>query len=214
MMGTGSSHRISAVPAGVTHRVAPTRRRGWPRTYARGRTSSASSGPGSPHTGLADLASRSGACREHLERLAWAGALDGLLVAGVGPGPHQGGREASWRSALAGVGSGGGPDDERQLPLPLEPPSAPTLPAMGRWEQMLEDYRSTGLSATEHPMALLRDGLGQSVLRSSELAGRGDGRGRGGGDLPAATRDRQGHHLRDARRRGGGDQPDRRHRPL
>ncbi len=112
-----------------------------------------------PYEGVADLASRSGASRDGLERLAWAGALDRL---------EPGGRRAAlWRLGTAPGGQrlGGG----TQLSLPLEPPAAPELPELGRWERVLADYRSTGMTLGEHPMGLLRDELGDGVALAVEL---------------------------------------------
>ncbi len=119
---------------------------------------------GGPYTGIADLATRSGAGRDGLERLAWAGALDGLPL---------GRREGYWQLGVAGAprAAGGG----RQLPLPLEPPPAPELEGLDRWETTIENYRSTGMNLGEHPLALLREGLGEGVVRSSELARVEDG---------------------------------------
>ena len=114
---------------------------------------------GGPYEGIASLSSRSGAERDGLERLAWAGALDQL-----GPG---GRREALWR---LGTASGG----QRvpagtQLALSLEVAPAPKLPGLGRWEQILADYRSTGMTLGDHPMKLLRDDLGEGVSLAVEL---------------------------------------------
>ena len=113
-------------------------------------------GRGGPFVGIAEIAARSGAGRDGLERLAWAGALDGLPIGG-------GRRENFWRLGVAGTGSGD------QLHLPLEPPPAPELEPLGRWERIVEDYRSTGLNLGEHPLALLRGELGESVVCSSDL---------------------------------------------
>ncbi len=117
---------------------------------------------GGPYTGIADLATRSGAGRDGLERLAWAGALDGL--------PR---REGYWQLGVVGASQPAG--EGRQLPLPLEPPPAPGLEGLDRWETTVENYRSTGINLGEHPLSLLRDGLGEGVLRSSELARVEDG---------------------------------------
>jgi error-prone DNA polymerase len=118
-----------------------------------------------PYRGIADLASRSGAGREGLERLAWAGAFDEL---------EPGGRRAAlWRlgTSLGGSRIPAG----TQLSLPLEPPLAPQLPLLDRWERVLADYRSTGMTLREHPLELLRDELGPQVALAHELERMQDG---------------------------------------
>ena len=120
-----------------------------------------------PYEGLAALASRSGAGGDGLERLAWAGALDALLREGGGR------RTALWR---LGVAAGGRRmADGTQLSLPLEPPRAPQLPALDRWETVVADYGSTGMTLGDHPLGLLRADLGPDVALSSELAQARDG---------------------------------------
>jgi error-prone DNA polymerase len=126
---------------------------------------------GGPYRGIADLASRSGVGRDGLEKLGWAGALDTLAP--------DGRREALWR---LGIASGGVQIPVgTQLSLPLEPPAAPALPALGRWERMLADYGSTGMTLGDHPMRLLREELGPEVVLSDELV-----RARNGSSLEVA----------------------------
>ncbi len=59
---------------------------------------------GGPYRGVADLASRSGAGRDGLERLAWAGALDGIPSAGgeAGAGARRRPATAARRSGRSG----------------------------------------------------------------------------------------------------------------
>ncbi len=117
------------------------------------------------YSGIADLASRSGAGRDGLERLAWAGALDPLVAI---PGPLASGRrEALWEAGGAGTGRRHGEDV--QMALPLEPPRAPALEPLGEWERAIADYRSIGMTLGEHPMGLMREDLDAGILRSSEL---------------------------------------------
>jgi error-prone DNA polymerase len=120
---------------------------------------------GGPYRSLADLSSRSGAGRDGLERLAWAGALDRLADGGR--------REALWRLGVSVGGSKAA--DGVQLRLPLEAPDAPALPGLGDWERMLADYTATGMTLVTHPLALLRADLGPSVVRASDLATIPDG---------------------------------------
>ena len=122
---------------------------------------------GGAFEGIADLATRSGASRDGLERLAWAGALDGLPLGEGEAGERR--RVDSWRLSVAGTAAA------KQLALPLEPPPAPELEPLSRWQKVVEDYRSTGVNLGEHPMGLLRGSLGEGVARSSELKGVDDG---------------------------------------
>jgi len=147
------------------------------------------------YAGIADLASRCGAGRDGLERLAWAGALDALVksvrfedlpalperadtqnasLASEAPvrtrsaGPSLGGRrEALWEAGGAGTGVRHGEDV--QMALPLEPPRAPELEPLDEWERAIADYRSIGMTLDEHPMALMRADLDAAILRSTEL---------------------------------------------
>ena len=130
---------------------------------------------GAPYSGIADLASRSGAGRDGLERLAWAGALD-EIAASVGEGAARGRREALWQVGVAPHATRAGTAGEgAQLALPLEPPEPPALAPLGGWEAMIADYRSTGMTLGEHPLAMMRLGLDPRILRSTDLAAVADG---------------------------------------
>ncbi len=123
---------------------------------------------GGAYRGVAELASRSGAGLASLERLAWAGALDGIPV---GAGSER--REALWRVGVAGTGraaTGG-----TQLALPIEPPRPPELEPLGEWGKLIADYRSTGMALDRHPMQLLRPGLDPTLARSADLRRIDDG---------------------------------------
>jgi error-prone DNA polymerase len=123
-------------------------------------------GEGGFYRGVGDLASRSGASRDALERLAWAGALDGLPVEGSR-------RERAWEAGSAGTARGA--RERRQLVLPLEPSTAPGLAPLTPWQRMVEDYRSTGVTTGTHPMALLRPALPGGMATSRTLEGVADG---------------------------------------
>jgi len=118
---------------------------------------------GGPFEGIAELASRAGAGLPSLERLAWAGALDGIPV-GAEDGDR---REALWRVGVTGAGQRRG--NSTQLALPMEPPEPPRLEPLGEWGKLLADYRSTGMSVDKHPMKLLRPGLDPRLARSTDL---------------------------------------------
>ena len=116
-----------------------------------------------PYMGIAELASRSGAGLSSLERLAWAGALDGIPA-----GSKDDRREALWRVGVTGAGRAAG--KSTQLALPMEPPAPPELEPLGEWGKLIADYRSTGMTVEKHPMKLLRPGLDPKLVRSSDLA--------------------------------------------
>jgi error-prone DNA polymerase len=123
---------------------------------------------GGPYRGIAELASRCGPGLPSLERLAWAGALDAIPVEGDGER-----RGALWRVGVAATGRAA--RDGTQLALPLEPPEPPVLEPLGEWGELIADYRSTGLTLGEHPMKLMRPGLGSELLRSTDLERLDDG---------------------------------------
>jgi error-prone DNA polymerase len=137
---------------------------------------------GGPFRDIADLASRSGVGRDGLERLAWAGALDALtsndprslLVA------HRATKDerADRRQALwdAGTAATARPHEVgTQMALPLETPAAPELEPLGAWGEAIADYGMTGMTLGEHPMALMREGLGPELARSADLERIADG---------------------------------------
>ncbi len=103
-----------------------------------------------------DLSARSGAGRDTLERLAWAGACEGLAR-----------REALWQMGV--VIPGRTVEGGVQLALPIEAPAAPALRDLTRWERLVADYGSIRISLAEHPLALLRDDLPQEAVTSRGL---------------------------------------------
>jgi error-prone DNA polymerase len=130
------------------------------------------------YAGVADLASRSGAGRDGLERLAWAGALDDLAgcrwvskrsvtpPSGL-PAVGAGRREALWEAGGAGTGVRHG--EEVQMALPLEAPRAPELRPLSDWERLIADYRSFGITLDAHPLGLMRDHLDDEIRSSADL---------------------------------------------
>ena len=109
-----------------------------------------------PFGTLDDLVARAGAGRPALERLAWSGACDALATT-EGVPPRAARRVALWRLGVAATAHKAG--EGTQLALPLALPDAPALPALGRWEAMVADYETTGVTTTDHPVGLLRDEL-------------------------------------------------------
>ncbi|MBV9309767.1 MAG: error-prone DNA polymerase, partial [Solirubrobacterales bacterium] len=117
---------------------------------------------------LSDLGSRAGTGAPSLELLAWSGACDSL-VPKTQNGSHGGSarRIALWQLGVATPGRAvpGG----TQLALPLDLPAPPRLRGLSRWESMLADYGTTGLTVHAHPLALLRDRLPADAATSSDL---------------------------------------------
>jgi error-prone DNA polymerase len=118
---------------------------------------------GGPFRSLADLASRAGAGRPALDKLAWAGACDSL----AGGSSEHARRRALWQLGVASPG-------ERlpsgtQLSLPLEVPAAPELRALVPWESMIADYATIGLTLGPHPMQLLRGGMPPGSVSIADL---------------------------------------------
>jgi error-prone DNA polymerase len=97
---------------------------------------------------VTELAARVPAARSSLEQLAWSGACDGL--AGTR-------RDALWAlgAAIPSHRVRGGV----QLALPLDGTTPPPLPSLGRWELLLADYATSGLTLSDHALAILRPHL-------------------------------------------------------
>ncbi|HEX6024643.1 MAG TPA: error-prone DNA polymerase, partial [Solirubrobacter sp.] len=119
---------------------------------------------GGPFRSLADLASRAGAGRPSLDKLAWAGACDSL----VGSSSEHARRTALWQLGVAAPGEK--IPDGTQLSLPLDVPQAPALKPLTPWESMIGDYATTGLTLGPHPMKLLRGSLPEGVVTIADLA--------------------------------------------
>ncbi len=119
---------------------------------------------------VSDLAGRSGAGKETLGRLAWAGACDALVE-----GPEEERRRtALWNLGVAAPAVSLGAVGD-QLALPLEGHGGPELRALTAWERLLADYGSTGVTLREHPMELMRPALPEATISSGELERAGHG---------------------------------------
>jgi error-prone DNA polymerase len=103
-----------------------------------------------PYRGLADLAARAGVRRRTLEQLAWSGACDSLMTSGER-------RSALWQLGLASPAETSG--ESTQLALPLELPPAPRLRRLGRWQRLIADYSTSGVTIGDHALAILRERL-------------------------------------------------------
>ncbi|GAC1489779.1 MAG: hypothetical protein NVS1B9_10830 [Solirubrobacteraceae bacterium] len=97
---------------------------------------------------ITDLAGRASACRGSLEQLAWSGACDALA------GDR---RRALWQLGIAAPGRrvrGG-----TQLALPFDLAEPPQLREPSRWERVLADYATSGVTIDDHALAILRPAL-------------------------------------------------------
>ena len=117
-----------------------------------------------PFRSLSDLASRAGAGRAVLDRLAWAGACDSLAAA---EGGTRARRTALWRLGVAAPGAA--VKEGTQLALPLDLPGAPALDPLAAWDSMVADYATTGLTLGPHPVALLRPDMPAGAVSTRDL---------------------------------------------
>ena len=167
---------------------------------------------GGPYRDLGELASRSGASRDALERLAWAGACSA-----IGGSTKDGGSAA--RAALAArrrPRRDAGSAAATSSPCRSRCPRRPRLAEQTPWERVMADYGAYGMSLDEHPLELIRPSLDPATVTCAALeripdglAGPrrrharrppapGDGEGR---DVPAARgRDRRRERDRPAAR--------------
>jgi error-prone DNA polymerase len=139
---------------------------------------------GGPFAGLGELAARSGVSRRTLEQLAWSGACDELATGRVANGPaaqlgEAGRRMALWQLGLATPGetvrartsgrdsSAASRRETTQLALPFELPAAPGLRPLGRWQRLIADYSTSGLTIGEHALQILRPRLAVPMLATS-----------------------------------------------
>jgi len=106
-----------------------------------------------PFRSVADLTLRAALDSREVELLAEAGALEGLVA---------GRRAAIWKvQAPRGEGLFAGVEPEE---------ATPRFAPLSRAEQLAFDYERTGLSVTDHPMALARTTLPGNIKSSREIA--------------------------------------------
>jgi error-prone DNA polymerase len=128
---------------------------------------------GGSFVSFGDLAARVACGRATLEQLAWSGACDGLLAASGGRaadtlnGADR--RTALWQLGIASPAEtvGGSTVEGTQLALPLELPAPPRLRALGRWQRLIADYSTSGVTVGEHALAILRGRLTVPMLATS-----------------------------------------------
>ncbi|HEY3759391.1 MAG TPA: error-prone DNA polymerase [Solirubrobacteraceae bacterium] len=127
---------------------------------------------GGPFASLTELAARCGAARPTLERLAWSGACDSLVTdvpIALGDPARARRRQALWQLGIAAPGRASA--EGTQLALALELPAAPRLRPLSRWQRLLADYASTGVTVGDHVLAALRPRLtARKLATSAQLA--------------------------------------------
>jgi len=102
-----------------------------------------------------ELAGRIGARRATLEQLAWSGACDEIVG-------EVGRRTALWQLGLAAPGERVA--DGTQLALPLQESPPPRLRSLGRWQRLIADYSTSGVTVGDHAMAILRKKMKRLML--------------------------------------------------
>jgi error-prone DNA polymerase len=121
-----------------------------------------------PFRSLGELAGRIGARRRTFEQLAWSGACDAIIAKAppIGRSLDQTARRtALWQLGLAPGGER--VEEGTQLALPLELPAAPRLRSLGRWQRLIADYATSGVTIGDHAMAILRERLSVPMLATS-----------------------------------------------
>ncbi len=180
---------VKDVPAGDVRGLVAERERGGP--YRSLGDLAARSGVGRP--ALAQLA-WSGACDELVQEgtAGATGASAGAGASATGPsttgpsatgasaiGPFAAGasvdarrRRALWQLGIAAPAKTSPAGDATQLALGLELPPDPRLRPLGRWERLIADYATSGVTAGDHAMAILRKRLSIPMLATSAQLGR------------------------------------------
>ncbi len=125
---------------------------------------------GGPFASAGELAARAGVGRATLEQLAWAGACDSLLGGALPGGRRADRRSVLWQLGVAAPaerieGAEGSPGT--QLALPFEQADPPRLRALGRWQSLIADYSTTGVTVGQHALAILRPRLTVPRLATS-----------------------------------------------
>jgi error-prone DNA polymerase len=115
---------------------------------------------------LADLAARAAVRRGTFEQLAWSGACDSLLEG-------QDRRSALWQLGMAapaqtvGASTHAPAGEGTQLALPLGLAQTPQLRRLGRWQQLIADYSTSGVTVGDHALAILRERVTVTGLATS-----------------------------------------------
>jgi error-prone DNA polymerase len=121
---------------------------------------------GGHYRDLADLAARSGAGRDGLEKLGWAGACDSL-AGGPEAATASTRRPALWQLGIAAAAKHG--EAGHQPALAFEAPASPRLRELSDWELTVADYESIAMTLGTHPMSLMRSQISGEQADSRSL---------------------------------------------
>jgi error-prone DNA polymerase len=115
---------------------------------------------------LRDFCWRTGLRREAVENLIRASAFDEF-------GLNR--RELLWQLGLV-YNPDGRNSPQRQIPLPL-PTEQDEVPLrdLTRWERLVADYETLGFSLCDHPMATIRNLLGEGIVSTAHVETLPDG---------------------------------------
>ena len=123
---------------------------------------------GGTYRSLTDLAARSGAGPATLAQLAWSGACDPLVQEDMScEGDDARRRLALWQLGLATPATTTPGGAHTQLALALEAPTAPRLRPLERWQRLIADYSTSGVTVGDHALAVLRGRLSIPLLATS-----------------------------------------------
>jgi error-prone DNA polymerase len=112
-----------------------------------------------PFTSVVELVARVPLARPSLEQLAWSGACDALAGSR---------RAALWALGVATPGQRVPGGTQLALALALDSGPLPQLRKLSRWERLLADYATSGVTIDDHALAILRPRLA-GVTTSTEL---------------------------------------------
>ena len=123
---------------------------------------------GGPFASLGELAGRVACRRGSLEQLAWSGACDRLIAAPAAGTLTSGDRRvALWQLGMASTAEVVEEQQGAQLALPLALPPAPRLRPLERWQRLIADYSTSGVTVGDHVLAALRERLTVPMLATS-----------------------------------------------
>ena len=171
-----------------------TSRRPRPWTSARWSPSASAAGPSRASGELAARVRRGARARSSSSRGRAPATASSATAAG---GSRRARASALWQLGIAAPGraAAGG----TQLALPLELPAAPRLRPLSRWQGLLADYATTGVTIGDHVLAVAAPAVDRAHAEHQRPArapaARVGGDRRRPGHRPPAAGDREGHDV-------------------